>query len=194
MTRIWPALAVSLLLTFTGPVAAFDGIRITLLGRSVPDGSGGPSTLVEASNETINFTPEYVASRVQRTAFIDMGLKVGKPGVPVMPMPPGASSEAIMGMLPETLRTTKDELGAFERTPEDMRKPGGFGRLGDTPLVVIRRGKPMPGSDEGTWRRSQEELLKLSSNSRMVVAEQSGHMVPIDEPEVVAGVIRDMIK
>ncbi len=55
MTRIWAALAVSLLLTLTGPVAAFDGIRLTLLGRSVPDGSGGPSTLVEASDEVLLF-------------------------------------------------------------------------------------------------------------------------------------------
>ncbi len=44
-----------------------------------------------------------------------------------------------MSMTPEVLATTKDELNAFERTPESQRKAAGFGTLGQIPLVVIRR-------------------------------------------------------
>jgi len=47
-------LAAWLLLTSTAPVAAFDGIRLTLLGRSSP-ASGGPSTLVEAGDDVFLF-------------------------------------------------------------------------------------------------------------------------------------------
>jgi pimeloyl-ACP methyl ester carboxylesterase len=154
--------------------------------------------LIESSNEMFNFSPAYSASRSQRIAMIDSGLKIGKPGVPVLPMPPNASPEAIMSMTPEVLATTKDELNAFERTPESQRKAAGFGTLGQIPLVVIRRGKPLqpatPGMDEAAWTKSQEDLLKLSSNSRMVVAENSGHMVPLDEPQLVAAVIREALE
>jgi pimeloyl-ACP methyl ester carboxylesterase len=150
--------------------------------------------LVESSNELINFTPAYEASRLQRVAMIDSGLKIGKPGVPVMPMPPGSSPEAVMAMLPETLLATKDELASFERTPASMRSVGGFGTLGDTPLIVVRRGRTAqpPSSDDIAWQLAQTELLKLSTCSKLIVAEKSGHMVPMDEPEIVSNTVKEV--
>jgi pimeloyl-ACP methyl ester carboxylesterase len=151
--------------------------------------------LVESSNELINFTPAYEASRIQRIAMIDSGLKIGKPGVPVMPMPPGSSPEAVMAMLPETLLATKDELTSFERTPASMRLAGGFGTLGDTPLIVVRRGRTAqpPSSDDIAWQLAQAELLKLSTCSKLIVAEKSGHMVPMDEPEIVSTAVKQVL-
>lgn len=79
------------------------------------------------------------------------------------------------------------------------------------PLIVIRHGKPFPrtardGSDSQTnrmteeqwaawdriWRGFQEDLAKRSTQGQLRLAEQSGHMIPLDQPEVIVQAIRDL--
>ena len=61
--------------------------------------------------------------------------------------------------------------------------------LGDLPLIVVSRGlDPDP-----KWQRMQTDLLGLSSNSRQLIADQSGHNVQIDQPEVASGAIVEMV-
>jgi hypothetical protein len=40
----------------------------------------------------------------------------------------------------------------------------------------------------------QADLLRLSSNSRQVVADESGHNVQIDQPDVASGAIVEMVE
>ena len=97
------------------------------------------------------------------------------------------------------------------------------GRLGARPLVVVAQGRhalEAPevvdlGDDRGgvaaamaanmlhaarfaalvgpVWRELQEELAGLSSRGRLVVADSSDHMVPLEAPEVVVGAIRVVV-
>ena len=46
-----------------------------------------------------------------------------------------------MAFTPEILVGLKAEFLAWDRLPAAMKQPGGFGTLGDLPLIVIRRGK-----------------------------------------------------
>jgi ribonuclease BN (tRNA processing enzyme) len=58
MTRCSAVLAALLLSLFARPLAAFDGIRLTLLGgaeQSAQDGPSGPGILVEAGDELLLF-------------------------------------------------------------------------------------------------------------------------------------------
>jgi pimeloyl-ACP methyl ester carboxylesterase len=59
--------------------------------------------------------------------------------------------------------------------------------LGDMPLTVISTGNETPG-----YLKLQTELMALSHRSEHVIAWNSTHMVLIDEPEVVTGVILKM--
>ena len=43
---------------------------------------------------------------------------------------------------------------------------------------------------ERIWQEFQRELTKLSSDSALIVAEESGHMIPLEEPESVVDAIR----
>lgn len=74
--------------------------------------------------------------------------------------------------------------------------------LGDLPLTVITAGKPWNPFDpsdaraaqhDQLWRDLQMELVHLSSRSTQRFAEQSGHMVPLDQPEIVIDTIREMV-
>ena len=59
---------------------------------------------------------------------------------------------------------------------------------GDLPLVTIS------STDPGEYRLGQQETLaNLSTRGRHIVASHSGHWVPLDQPELVIAVIRDMV-
>lgn len=83
--------------------------------------------------------------------------------------------------------------------------------LGDIPLVVVSRssdadlvynyGEYPPDFPKETaekleqeWHTMQKELLRLSRNSRQVIAERSGHCIHCTQPNLVVDVIKDVVE
>ena len=83
----------------------------------------------------------------------------------------------------------------------------------ELPLIVLARGQPFPrrardGSDSKTnrmteaqfaswdriWRGFQEDFANRSKRGELRVAEQSGHFIQLDQPEMVIQAIRDVSK
>lgn len=62
--------------------------------------------------------------------------------------------------------------------------PDGYG---DLPLVTITESNP----DEHRVRR-QNDVARLSTRGRHIVATRSGHWVPLDEPDLIVDVVREM--
>jgi len=60
--------------------------------------------------------------------------------------------------------------------------------LGDMPLVVLSRGD----ADEER-KKTQASLAAMSRIGRQVIAERSGHHIPLDEPDLVVTAIRDVL-
>ena len=60
--------------------------------------------------------------------------------------------------------------------------------LGNTPLTVISTPNEAPG-----YAELQTKLLALSHSSEQVIAQNSFHMVPIDEPEVIVKAIHKVV-
>lgn len=77
--------------------------------------------------------------------------------------------------------------------------------LGDTPLVVIARGQAQEAAPaigltetlvaqyEPVWRELQRELPELSTQGELVIAEESGHYIQLEQPEVVVNTIRRLM-
>jgi hypothetical protein len=71
--------------------------------------------------------------------------------------------------------------------------------LGDRPLVNVTAGDPPPGPPAmlEKWTPKYEELqnklLSLSTNSKRIVAENSGHFIIIDRPDVVVDAIHQVV-
>lgn len=75
--------------------------------------------------------------------------------------------------------------------------------LGNMPLVVITHGMRPPTDDpallaaqndaEKIWAQLQDQLAQLSTNSRHIIAYNSGHMIPLEEPDIITGAIKNMI-
>lgn len=75
--------------------------------------------------------------------------------------------------------------------------------LADRPLIVIAAAKPSPPGDtpEELWNDLQKEkaeqkadLARLSRNSRLIVDRTSGHHVHVDNPQLVASAIGDVVE
>lgn len=60
--------------------------------------------------------------------------------------------------------------------------------LEDRPLAVLTASSPSPERI-----RDQEEEARRSRSSRHVIAERSGHWIPLDEPELVVEAIREVV-
>lgn len=75
--------------------------------------------------------------------------------------------------------------------------------LGDLPVRVISHGKAA-GSEAGVpagleeevetaWQAMQRDLLGISTDSRLVVAEESGHDIHVEQPRLVVEMIREIV-
>lgn len=83
-------------------------------------------------------------------------------------------------------------LPLIRPTPEmaaECNSEIGNATLAAMPLEVISTRNSSPNYD-----RLQQRLLALSSNSKQIVAENSSHMVIVDQPEVVIDAIRDVVE
>jgi hypothetical protein len=84
-------------------------------------------------------------------------------------------------------------MRALLNAPEAIRQPEPAGSLGDRPLILLAHGIPFPPMaavmEEG-WSDSQVRLARLSTDSELIVAHQSGHLIHVDEPELVVEAVR----
>lgn len=70
--------------------------------------------------------------------------------------------------------------------------------LGDMPLVVMTRGISDEGGPDGKRleeerKKEHGEVARLSRSGKQVIATRSGHHIQIDEPELVAASIREVL-
>ncbi len=71
--------------------------------------------------------------------------------------------------------------------------------LGAVPLIVIsrdpdRKNEQTSGAVEHRWTELQKELLHLSPNATQLVAEGSGHAVPVQRPDVIVDSVRRVVE
>jgi pimeloyl-ACP methyl ester carboxylesterase len=86
-----------------------------------------------------------------------------------------------------------DDLASLERVPAAMRATENAGSLGPLPVLVITHGQPFPGPFavlEKNWSEGQAQLAGLSTDSVLMVAKNSNHMIQQDEPTLVVDAIR----
>ena len=94
------------------------------------------------------------------------------------------------------------EMVSFDETLAQPRAPRS---IGDLPLIVLSQGVEPSAVEElgvslesaraqrAAWDKLQEELARLSTRGERRVAKQSGHLIQIEQPEIVIEAIRDMV-
>ncbi|MBO9128502.1 alpha/beta hydrolase [Bacillus sp. 165] len=82
-------------------------------------------------------------------------------------------------------------LNEFEESLEQVRASK---TLGNMPLLVVTGGdQPYHTLESWTyWTEFQEELVKLSTNSKHIIVDDAGHAIHIDRPDAVIKAIKEM--
>ena len=80
---------------------------------------------------------------------------------------------------------------AIEQSEAQVRAAGAFPPI---PLVVLSAGGDWPQPNlRQAWLELQDELAHLSPHGSHLIAEQSGHYVHLDQPELVVEAIRTVV-
>jgi pimeloyl-ACP methyl ester carboxylesterase len=94
------------------------------------------------------------------------------------------------------------EMASFEGEIHDPQPPGSFG---DLPLIVLSQGKPPEASEamgvtreqmaaqREVWDDLQEELANLSTGGRRWMADNSGHMIQLEQPDLVIEKVTELV-
>jgi pimeloyl-ACP methyl ester carboxylesterase len=102
---------------------------------------------------------------------------------------------------PRQILAVRDE-GRVVKTTEDQVRARLS--LGDIPLVVITHGRPLEAGvglteedavvAEDAWQRTQRATLHVSTRSRLVVAENAGHLIQFDAPELIVEAVEGLVR
>jgi pimeloyl-ACP methyl ester carboxylesterase len=76
----------------------------------------------------------------------------------------------------------------IENVPETAAACRRTGGLGDLPLTVVSAANDDPG-----WETRQAASARLSKRGRHISAPDSGHWIPLDRPDLVVRVVREMV-
>lgn len=99
----------------------------------------------------------------------------------------------------QSLITWREEMAGYALSSKQLRNIHHRSLSDDIPLFVLTRGKRVwPHNEygdamESTWMVLQKELNDLSTHSKHIIAEKSGHIIHLDEPELVVDTIHDLL-
>jgi len=176
---------------------SFGGYNVQYYAKAHPGKVVGVVLIDSSHTEQSERIPEVIVKRV-RSRRPRMITFFNNPGI-FEKYPEDVRDEAMLLMgTRKAVVTQQRELANFTYSATEVEF------LGDAfpavPLVVITRGRqewadtPLGDSQEKNWREMQDELVNLSPFGRHVYAESSGHMVHLEQPRLVAEVIREMVR
>jgi pimeloyl-ACP methyl ester carboxylesterase len=93
------------------------------------------------------------------------------------------------------------ELNMVEESSAEVRALN-LTSLGNMPLIVLSAGHGdaiaslSDAENQQIWKElqvEQSELAAFSLDSKQVIAEQSGHFIQLDQPDLVIDAIREMV-
>jgi pimeloyl-ACP methyl ester carboxylesterase len=176
----------------TGPVvlvgASIAGFGVRVFASVHPDRVAG-LVLVDASHEDdahevprmARFVPVLATTGVFRMLHVSFGQRLESLAPAVRQFAQATSFRAA------GFQTAADELRHIEESASQVRRTR---RTLTVPVLVVTGGR---GGDEN-WRRLQRDQASLSDRGCLIVAQQSGHVVAVDEPDVVVDAIRSVVE
>lgn len=186
---------------------SFGGINMRLYARRYPEQVAGMVLIDSAHERQLEVLPgaaEAATATIEQFQSLIPLQNLGMLALMPQSIPNrGFTDEALANY--RSVLATKPyfataiaEIEGFEASLEEVATAG-INNIGDLPLIVLSRGQadPAPGLTEeetrelaSSWKYLQELLADLSPRSTHLIAENSGHYVHIDQPELVIDAIR----
>ena len=176
----------------TGPVvlvgASIAGLDVRVFASDHPDRAAG-LVLVDASHEDqghevpqiARFVPLLSTTGVLRLFGVSLGQSIESLAPSVRQFAQATSFRAA------GYQAAADEIIHVRESAEEVRSSR---RKLTIPVLVVTGGR---GADEN-WRQLQRDQAALSERGCLIVAEQSGHVVAVDQPGIVVDAIRTVVE
>jgi pimeloyl-ACP methyl ester carboxylesterase len=201
---------------------SIGGMYARLYAHEHPGEVAGMVMVDAAHEEQLARMPEAIA-KMQATSTRAMGCLFGllkamssvgllvpltkvKGGVGFMPIPREGRAAYLATVYsgPKYFEAAKRETLALQESYAAVRARQ-IRSLGDIPLIVISAGRPAITAGHGISEADAEqfkalaaelhtEMAALSPRGKRVIAEESGHYVPVDQPQVVVDAIREVVE
>jgi pimeloyl-ACP methyl ester carboxylesterase len=167
--------------------ASSGGLNVRVFASDHTDRVAG-LVLVDGSHEDqihevprlARFVPLLSSTGVLRLLGVSFGLRVESLAPPMQRFARATRFRAA------GYQAAADEIIHIRESASEVRRSR---RKLAIPVVVVTGAR---GAD-ATWRALQRDQLALSERGCQIVAEESGHLVPIDQPEVVVEAIRAIV-
>lgn len=186
---------------------SFGGINMRLFAKQYPEEVAGMVLVDSAHEQQVERLPflkdtvdEFIRQFRTLSAMSSFGMMALSPStVPNRDFPEEAYKQ-----YQAVLATTNyfdgaiAESASFYANTLDAPKT-----LGELPLIVLSHGlsdqtsgltKEEQEKFEREWLVMQKELAALSSNSKQIIAEKSGHYIQLDQPELVIDSILNLVR
>jgi pimeloyl-ACP methyl ester carboxylesterase len=175
-----------------GPVvlvgASIAGFDIRVFASDHPERAAG-LVLVDASHEDqphevprmARFVPLLSTLGVLRLFGVSFGLRIESLAPSVRQFARATSFRAA------GYQAAADEIIHVRQSASEVRRSR---RKLTIPVIVITGGR---GADEN-WRQLQRDQASLSERGCLMIAQESGHVVAVDQPEVVVDAIRTVVE
>ncbi len=175
-----------------GPVvlvgASIAGFDVRVFASDHPERAAG-LVLVDASHEdqahevprTARFVPLLSTIGVLRLFGVSFGQRIESLAPSVRQFARATSFRAA------GYQTAADEIIHIRESASEVRSSR---RKLTIPVVVITGGR---GAD-ATWRGLQRDQVTLSEHGCQIIAQQSGHVVAMDQPQVVVDAVRTVVE
>ena len=176
----------------TGPVvlvgASIAGLDVRVFASDHPERAAG-LVLVDASHEDdahevppmARFVPLLSTVGVLRLFGVSFGERIES-------LPPSVQRYALATRFRAAgYQAAADEIIHVRESTEEVRSSR---RKLTIPVLIVTGAR---GADEN-WRRLQQDQASLSERGCVIVAQQSGHVVALDQPEVVVDAIRTVVE
>ena len=170
------------------PVRVFTHNYPTEVAGVVLINSMSPGQMTQPSTEIEPQTPSQSSGNALPSLLARIGLARLLGGQLITQnLPPEAQpAYTAFSVTPRSIQAWMDEGAAMQ---ESLAQAKAVTTFGDLPLIVLTGAL----HQQTGWQTMQAELLQLSSNSRQMMAENSGHNIQIDQPEAAVAAIVEMV-
>lgn len=168
--------------------ASLGGFTVRVLASEQPERVVG-LVLVDASHEDQEMRVPRIVPFMPFLSSVGVPRLLGMPlGLPAGSLAPSVRAAArATSFRTAAYRAAADELGHARESAAEVRASR---RRLDIPVVVVTGGR---GSDD-VWAGLQRDQIELSRQGCQVIAEQSGHVVAVSQPQVVVAAIRATVE
>lgn len=154
---------------------SYGGWLIRLIANMYPDNISGMVFIDPFSSEFVD---------ILGVKYLDDQPMIGK--LPFDTSKPEKLSKVQRALI----RMVSDGLGRKTEIMQKTTIPGGI------PVRLITCGKsflPKP-EEQKAWRRAHEQMVSKIKGAKLIVAEQSGHMIPFEQPGLIIETIIEVIQ